>query len=540
MKVCEALSIPYLWVDSLCIRQDRIDKHGQIRNMHQIYRRAKFTIIAATGKDANASLPGVIPGSRLESQPIANVRGLRLAFQMRGLAIALWQTWWDRRGWTFQECLLSPRKLIFTPEQVYCLCMHGSLSEDVHEPVHDNTRKQQNSRNQFLFRLVMENKWCLQTTDRLNWLVYSQLVRDYTWRHLTHDYDILNAFEAILRVSSELLFRQSPMLFGIPLCSLDIGLLWKPYEQGAKRRSHVTDRGADKCVPFPSWSWTSAIGPVQSYGTNATTPRISWLDASDGITILPNECTGSPPAAWPGWKDWLCENDGVEGDTTYFVPKHERQHVRYSYPIDDTVWDQSPMHAESGILHLLADVAHFRVAGETNDMLKKRLEILDTKPSPSTPGSLHRLPFTKTDTYRYDVRKKRLEILDADGALAGAIQPDLSAPEDFSGSYHFIKVSQTTLFTSTPFLDPAWDLKSKSLKGSPGAPSINSEMRLSHIQHRNPQFDESKYDPEICWCLYNVLMVEFRDGIAYRLGVGCVHIHAFDAALPVRQKILLG
>jgi hypothetical protein len=498
MKVCEALSITYLWVDSLCIRQDGIDKHDQIRNMHQIYRRAKFTIIAAAGEDANASLPGVIPGSRLGSQPIANARGLKLAFQMRGLVIDLWQSKWDERGWTFQECLLSPRKLIFTPEQVYCLCMHGSLSEDVHEPVHDNARKQQNSRNQFPVTPDMENKWCLQITDRLNWRVYSQLVQDYTRRSLTHDYDILNAFEAILHVSSEVLFRKSPMLFGVPLCSLDIGLLWKSVDTRTKRRkNHVTDRGADKRVPFPSWSWTSVVGPAQFYGTNVTIPRISWLDALDSTTILPIQCTGSPPANWPGWKDWLCEYDGAQIDITYFVPKHEHRHVRYSYPIDDTVWDQSPMHTESGILHLLADVALFKVATETNDMLKKRLEILDLQLDLSARGVRHGFHYIVPEMGY--AREKRLEVLDADGALAGTIEPDSSAPEDFSGSYHFIKVSQRTLFTSSLFLDPAWDPKSNSLKGSAGEPYINSKIRLSHIQHRNPQFDESKYDPEICW-----------------------------------------
>jgi hypothetical protein len=35
-------------------------------------------------------------------------------------------------------------------------------------------------------------------------------------------------------------------------------------------------------------------------------------------------------------------------------------------------------------------------------------------------------------------------------------------------------------------------------------------------------------------------MVEWHDGVAYRLGVGKIHIHAFDAASPVRKKILLG
>ena len=53
----------------------------------------------------------------------------------------------------------------------------------------------------------------------------------------------------------------------------------------------------------------------------------------------------------------------------------------------------------------------------------------------------------------------------------------------------------------------------------------NSQPRFDH---EDEPFDQGRYDCNINWCLYNVLMVEWKNGIAYRIGVGQVHIHAFD------------
>jgi len=129
-----------------------------------------------------------------------------------------------------------------------------------------------------------------------------------------------------------------------------------------------------------------------------------------------------------------------------------------------------------------------------------------------------------------------LLIFDSDGIRAGIVYVDGNAFQRLRpGVYDFIKLSQTTLAHADS--DPAWDDSSRSYAGQPGGPPLNPRPPLDD---EDELFDQTRYDLNICWCLYNVLMIEWQDGVAYRLGIGQVHIHAFDEASPTWRKVLLG
>jgi len=84
MQAVRELGLRYLWVDSLCIIQDDDSrtKEDNILKMDLVYGAAFLTIMAATGADANAGLPGVRPGTRGQRQPIEEIMpGFRLAFK---------------------------------------------------------------------------------------------------------------------------------------------------------------------------------------------------------------------------------------------------------------------------------------------------------------------------------------------------------------------------------------------------------------------------------------------------------------------------
>jgi hypothetical protein len=56
----------YLWVDLLCVYQDDIVKKKLIIDkMHQIYKGASLTVVAARGGHANSPLHGLRKGTRL-------------------------------------------------------------------------------------------------------------------------------------------------------------------------------------------------------------------------------------------------------------------------------------------------------------------------------------------------------------------------------------------------------------------------------------------------------------------------------------------
>ncbi|KAK3489919.1 HET-domain-containing protein [Neurospora crassa] len=83
MIVVKELGQQYLWVDQYCINQhDDQDKHAQIKNMDRIYEGSYATIMAFSG----VTLLGFTPSITRQSFE-ASI--------------------WMKRGWTFQEALLS-------------------------------------------------------------------------------------------------------------------------------------------------------------------------------------------------------------------------------------------------------------------------------------------------------------------------------------------------------------------------------------------------------------------------------------------------
>lgn len=86
MQVVSELGLRYLWTDSLCIIQDDIGpgstKIDAIAKMDLVYGAAYLTIIAASGTNANAGLPGLHAGTRGATQPIEEIApGFRLAYK---------------------------------------------------------------------------------------------------------------------------------------------------------------------------------------------------------------------------------------------------------------------------------------------------------------------------------------------------------------------------------------------------------------------------------------------------------------------------
>ena len=130
ITVAKFIGWRYLWVDLLCIRQnDDADKNALVNMMNLVYEGASFTIVAASGNDPFAGLPGVRETVR-DPQPVWPIETdavqLALTTASPSPEELVSRTAWSCRGWTYQEDVLSSCCLYFTRDEVFYSCEGNS------------------------------------------------------------------------------------------------------------------------------------------------------------------------------------------------------------------------------------------------------------------------------------------------------------------------------------------------------------------------------------------------------------------------------
>jgi hypothetical protein len=288
IKVVQELGEDYLWVDSICIDQsDDIQKEEQIALMDTIYSCAYATIVALEGTNANHGLPGV--HKRLPRKPpiIAEFEEHSFMEEMTGGAyLRVNESPWSKRAWTYQEGLLSRRRLFFTDLQIYFSCAEILRTEinDRPEAIDDF---QSPLRNPFLEPFVRG----LSLFERINH--YEEVVNDYTSRSMTHDSDSLNAISALLKLMQQSVFPDG-FLCGLPLANLRGSILWHQSPTEPIPRQHIVMNNTTRRITsaLPSWSWVGwkLSQKIQifhldkvSYGALDQPPL--WIRNSRGVSI---------------------------------------------------------------------------------------------------------------------------------------------------------------------------------------------------------------------------------------------------------------
>ena len=209
MDVTLNLSFRYLWVDRYCIDQlDDEDKQHQIRQMDLIYANAVATIIAAAGDDPEYGLPGV-NGTLRKHQPQIHVCGHLLASTLPHPSRSVSDSKWATRGWTYQEGILSKRRIVFTDDQVIFECngMHTLESQALPLDVLHTSDKGRFRDRSPSRRLQVENAQC-----RYN----ARSSLNSAERELSHPADALNAMQGIFQM---FLKAKTPIyhIEGVPL-----------------------------------------------------------------------------------------------------------------------------------------------------------------------------------------------------------------------------------------------------------------------------------------------------------------------------------
>lgn len=484
----------YLWVDSLCICQDETEnKMKQIMNMGNIYSQALFTIVAAAGTNANAGLPGVRAFSRNSTQRTEYVQGMILANELPQLEDVIEQSYWNTRGWTFQEKQLCSKHLIFCSTHVLFECNRTVFKED------------SGLRDHATFAAGAHRIRAERQPIRAS---YRRAVVEYTKRNLTNESDALNAFQGIASLLQPAF--KGDFLFGLPETELDVALLWQPDSHVRRRVNPET-----KAPLFPSWSWVGWIGPVTytwlRYRLDDLS-RVEW-QCTDSTGENVHFCTSNELRAPKyGEHDRWEVRHGAQGSTHYY--QHNNPDIRCLHPVAPKHKRSNRLLIQPGSHHLTfrANTAFFRISSRCCVF-----------PSNLPGQEIHTLC-------------PRL-IFDLDGFAAGAIYVPSHAVGTIEGEFQeFVCLSRR----------PRDRLDDGPVPQSPQDDFRNIPDKVtlypysSSAAARENSFDHRRYNIHKPWPLYSVMMIR-RDnnGVASRIALGTMHVTAFVQAKPVMKVITL-
>lgn len=284
MELVERLGLQYMWTDVVCIIQDDpVDRGYQLSTMSAIYLNASLTIVAASGKDCDAGLPGLRPGTRIYEQREVTV--VEPSDQNPGLSVIntlkshprtiartmnrgeedLERSVWRTRGWTMQETFLPSRMLVFTDNQVLWSCQQAYFAEETCFEI-DQVRFEH-------FFPSTHKRALLRQQDGNSdpWVVYESVVHNYMLRDISYGGDIYDAFRAIIDVMK--VNTRDEFIWGLPCSRFDLALSWES-RYGLTRRTEVTTlpmTDLNEKVQLPSWSWMGWKGDVRC---NVTDDRL--------------------------------------------------------------------------------------------------------------------------------------------------------------------------------------------------------------------------------------------------------------------------
>lgn len=285
------LKIAYLWVDCLCILQDdEKAKHSQICEMASIYANAYLTIVAASGTHADHGFKActktedarsLYAGLRVSADPQVRQRQIH--------EFLLSESPWMGRGWTLQELVFSRRAIFLFDSTITWQCHCATWEVSMASTMLPATSCSET------FSEVAQG---LQFSLWPDLEEYARLVHSYSGRKLTHLHDRYRAFLGITSTFARSF--QEGFLWGLPEMFFDVALLWQSESFLSKPSRRLDD--------YPSWSWMGWSGPICPW---------SW---ACGFSYV-REITRAPRRQGNSWRatswtcsptiQWRCGHDGV-------------------------------------------------------------------------------------------------------------------------------------------------------------------------------------------------------------------------------------
>ena len=185
-----------------------------------------------------SGIPGVSQPHQGRHHILTEIESLRyMASNLTDLGDLFYSSDWSKRGWTFQEGVLSARRLCFNTSGVFLHC-----KEEILHGVVESFDREQRIKTPFNNdQLQYVSLWISPEARAWDFTIYARIVMTYSPRTLTLPADAHNAIAGVLSRMT----RSMNMSFigGLPESDFFNALLWD-YEGTSPRRPQ-----------FPSWSW---------------------------------------------------------------------------------------------------------------------------------------------------------------------------------------------------------------------------------------------------------------------------------------------
>lgn len=444
ISLCKELGETYLWVDRFCIIQDDAEsKHDQIFGMDKIYRSATFTIVAALNKRDGKGIPGFTGRPRISSvwRPPYDCEVEGRGIRPNCTTAIVDPSLWNKRGWTFQERVLSRRRLFITEFQVSFECGKGVAAEEltycpptpyrkdestmvIDAELEKEKQIEEQERHQipaFARRSSYESGIDYNMKSSTSLVDYFYLVENYTSRQLSFGSDILNAFAGIGRSLGESF--GSGMIFGLPEKYIPQTLMWSCL--GLVERRLETPQ-------IPNWSWASSLKVADYYWIKGRSTfdqdlvRIASLvyfhfqDPERGLRRL---------AVEERWIDYLVSIEELanEDELPSLAGKYVPGVIRSA-----NTWKECPQNPWTALAHTTLAPGTCSIASTIPGSLVFNTTVASLKLDHDTRGIYDLAEFTERD----------VAICDLKGGLVGwlnKMNPDwIDAHKDNDKAYEFI------------------------------------------------------------------------------------------------------
>ncbi|KAI1878449.1 uncharacterized protein JN550_000631 [Neoarthrinium moseri] len=283
------LGVRYIWIDALCIVQDNGEFHQEGQLMHQVYRNSFCNLAAADSGDSTGGLYRSRNSEDLIPQILETSESS--VFGKRSWVFVPSDIWDDqlleqslyRRGWVFQERMLSPRMIHFTANQVFWDCASMSACEvfpaGLPESLDAAAAPDRHWRERL--QIAQEKKELTGTADDSIEQFWKKAVRAYTACNLTRNIDRMPAIWSVAKlVRDEMRRAYDGQEYGVGLWSsyLHEQLAWRVMDPSKATRP-------EELTVYPTWSWASLIGEIEVQDRISDPNRCYGISGHDGHKV---------------------------------------------------------------------------------------------------------------------------------------------------------------------------------------------------------------------------------------------------------------